>query len=426
MICYLIAKYPILGIWQLYESVFNMTIEKNPVIKNNILYFALFSIISNIVLLFSSGALIQSFLLSFGLSEIKVGVITSLYSVTQVMTMVLCSLFSDKIRSIKKVVSYSALPQIVFYIAMSIFCVINNVNSVVVYIVAFISVFIQGMALGICNIFIYKLPYLIINMDDYGKISSSIGLIAGVLGVGISAIVKILINSFSYYYVMFGCFSLSVVLLLLQFIFALKIKEVFSHEDSHEKIHFYDVFKHKSFLILSLPNIFRGICLGMTQMIPVFAVKQFNADSNMTASIVVILNIASFLGSFAFLFTEKRMRLNILCFISNMLFVVPLAAMSLVDNWMLYLSFYFIANIGLYTFSTAVPVYVTKIVPFEIMGAYTSWRMLFTTGGTALGAFICGALIDKVSVPVIMLGVLLLQFICGAVYGLYPIFDKAK
>ena len=395
--------------------------------KKNTVFYLIQSMISTTLILFSGGVLIQTFLLSFGVSEKNVGVFSSIYSFTQVAAMIICSVISDKIKDIKRIIALCTIPQIFFYLAMAYFCIRNDTSSNIVFFTATVTVTVLGMFLGVINILIYKLPYLIINMKHYGKVTSIGGILCGVLGIVVSAGVKMLISEFEYYSIMAICFVFSAIILLVGFILIVRLRVVNDPQPeakTDEKIHFYDVFKHKSFIILSIPNIFRGIAAGIVGMIPVFAVRQMHASASMTASLVILANIASILSSFVYLFLIKFMKLNYLCFLSTLFYVLPIAGMAFTKKWFLYLAFYFIHSLGLYAFSMVVPVFITEIVPYKIIGSYTSWRMMFTTGGTALGSLLCGILLAKLSIPVIILCACALQFISGTVYCLYPFFAK--
>lgn len=377
--------------------------------------------VTTTILLYTSGAFLQSFLLSFGVSAAKVGFVTSAYSLTQIISMVFCAFVSDKIKNIKRVFSFCALPQIFFYIAMALLCIVKKPDADIVFLVTIITLFILGIFLGVMNILVYKLPYLVMNMNNYGRFLSITGIVVGVFGVIVSAAGKFFIKNFDYYTVMLISFLICAALVVAEYIFCSKLKTVNNPENpKKERISFLEVFKHKSFLILAIPNLFRGISIGISGMIPVFAMKDFNANADMTASLSVILNVASILSSVALMFILSKFKGNTLCFWSSLLFCVPLFAMAFTKSWEWYLVLYFVFYFWLNVFGSAVPIYVAQIVPYEMMGGYTSLRMGLTTGGTALGSMISGALVSTVSASGMLITAAVLQLVSGAVYGLYP------
>lgn len=400
----------------------NKSDETDKCLRKNTVSYISYNVITATLLIFSNGALIQTFLLSMGVSESKIGYFSSVYNFTQVLTMIFCSLISDRIKNIKKMIALCSLPQIFFYVAMAFFC-IYDANTDTVFITALITLFLLGIFLGIINVLIYKLPYIIMDINSYGRVTSIIGIFSGILGVAVSAGVKLLIDSYEYKTVMLLCFVACAVLLIASFAMVMCLKVVNDGEyDGNEpkKAKFYDVFKHKSFIFLSPANIFRGLAAGITAMIPVFAVRQMKADAGMTASMVVVSNVANIVCCFGYMLAMNYIKPNLLCFITSVVTLVPLIGMAFTDSWMAYLILYSIYNIGIFGFSMAVPVYVTKIVPYSIMGSYTSWRMMLTTGGTALGSLLSGVLISKISIAGIMLLAVALQFFSGLIYGLYP------
>ncbi len=372
----------------------------------------------------SSGALIQSFLLSFGISSVAVGVFTSLYSMVQVFTMLLCIVVADRIRNLKMAYAWCTLPQIPFYILMALFC-LHRSGAKTVLLTADISIAVASLFIGVNCVLVYKLPYLLIDMKNYGKVLSVIGVFSGIGGVLFSVGLEYLIGKFPYYAVMFGAFLFCGVLLIVAFVLNCRFK-IFRipGQVSEEKVPFWQVLKHRSFLVMVGPNLVRGIGYGVLAMLPVFAVHDFAATEKMTALLVVIINIANILSSALLLVLLKRFSSRTLCFWFSSVLAVTLALLGFSKSWVFYLIVFAVLNCGNCAFNYAAPVFFSEIVPFEIMGGYTSIRMILTTGGTALGSLICGLLIDRVPTVWILLIFAALQFVCGAVFGLYPRIER--
>ena len=81
----------------------------------------------------------------------------------------------------------------------------------------------------------------------------------------------------------------------------------------------------------------------------------------------------------------------------------------------MYAGMYFCLNIVNY----AIPVAVTQIVDYKVMGQYTSWRMLLNAGGIVIAGFVCIPLLEAVGATATMAITGGAMLAAGLVYYIY-------
>ena len=139
---------------------------------SNIKKYYIFNSLYFIGFMLCSGALMQTFLLQVGFSEKQVYTLNSFIQMMQVIMMVVMTFLSDKIRKVKLVTGLS-------YLSLTVVCFIfllGAINPSILgksYVIAvFIGAGISYLGLGLYMILSYCLPYYIIDMKEYGRVSS--------------------------------------------------------------------------------------------------------------------------------------------------------------------------------------------------------------------------------------------------------------
>lgn len=392
--------------------------------KKNTVLFLIYYIISNSVLLFSTGAFFQEFLNKFGLNPEKIGIITSAYSIMQIVPMLFGIFKLDGIKDIKKFFAYFALPQMVFYACMAMFCLFSDLNTKIIFYISLIVVLILGISLGMMNIISYKIPYLLIDMKKFGNLLSVCVALVGAVGIIVSMVVKSAFNFFKYKSVMLISYTMCVIFLLIEFIIIMRMKNVNTEiEKQDKKANFLDVFRSKAFRVFVIPDFIRGLAAGVYSLIPTMLQNDFGKKSDM-AVLVIITNIAYLVSSTILSIIVGKIKKNILCLITTLLSSIFWVFLGITNNWTVFIICYFLFFSGYNTFGTVLPIYVAEIVPYNIIGGYTSIRMILMMAGTALGSFVCGFLITRVSSLSIYITAATLSLIVGLVYGLYPMISK--
>ena len=121
----------------------------------------------------------QTFLLQAGFSAEQVYVLNSLMQVMQVAMMLVLTFLSGKIKRVKLVSSISTLSLSI----LTVVFLVGAINPDMIkqgYVVAvFIAAGVSYVGVGLYTILAYCLPYYVIDMKDYGKMTGISTAIAG-------------------------------------------------------------------------------------------------------------------------------------------------------------------------------------------------------------------------------------------------------
>lgn len=122
----------------------------------------------------------------------------SIILIIQVVSMTFCSFWSDKIK--KTIIPISISIGVISLIAIPVILAYFNFpqNNSSKYVFILILSCILNFGLGIYNILIYKLPYEIYDISDYGKYTSISGILSGIVGFACTSLLSFFANIFSY------------------------------------------------------------------------------------------------------------------------------------------------------------------------------------------------------------------------------------
>ena len=141
-------------------------------------------------------------------------------------------------------------------------------------------------------------------------------------------------------------------------------------------------------------------------------------DSTTSSYLVVVTNVASVAGNYAFglLAKNEGKREGILLLISTIILAVMLPFMLVGKNIWIFLFVYAAAYFLSLFMSNAVPVMVLRIVDYDTVGQYTAWRMMIHTSGVAIAGFICIPMLELFGgiITLALAGIMLL--ICAVSY----------
>lgn len=366
----------------------------------------LFTASANIVLIFSSGAIIQSFLSSLGISADKIGIYTLSISIMQIITLLLSVFITDKIKNIPKAISRLTLPALIFFSVMIFLSLNRNLGENTVFISAIAVCCFWNFFYGLRIVIEYKLPYCITDISEYPRISNISGIILSILGITVSSLLVLFSRIFDYYAVMCVSFIISVIFTLIATFTAYSLRNE-SPADPAERSNAIslDCLTMSQTRYLAVPNVLRGIGNGIMGMAAVIMLSTVTENKSVSSSIAAISAAAVILSCFLYSRIYKRVKTATLILIGGM---VQFSALLFLfcGKSAAFLIFYFIAFMGENIVDYAVPVFVTEIVPFDKIGGYTSIRMLLFTLGVAIGNFIAGRLAS--STPQLLI------YICGA------------
>ncbi len=382
-------------------------------IKKHIIYSAIY----NLAFMFCSGAIIQTFLLQAGFSEQQVYIFNSLTQMAQVVMMIIMMFLSNKIRNVKLVtgISYLSLGvlTIVFLFGALNPSLLGNLYVIIVFIIAAIVY----LGVGLNTILAYILPYYVIDMKEYGKMTGIGVLASGGVSFAFSFVHTFAVAKFNYMQTMAWFFILVIICYILTTVICLSMKEI-EKQDGEAKTTKDDmiaVFKNRNTYILLLPNFARGLAAGIMGVITVIAISSKILNEQTSSYVNIVMQIAMFAGNALYVATYKKLSSNVLLLISTIgccVFFPICISRGLV--WFLVL--FFIAYFFRMIIDTAIPVIVTEIIPQNQIGAYTSIRMLVFTGAQAVATLIITPLVGVIGYVGLLIFASIMQFICGIVY----------
>lgn len=354
---------------------------------NNIRKFYIYSILWSIIVLVTSGSVAQTFLLEYGFTEENVTVFVSVMQIVQVLTIFLFSKGSDSVRSVVKTMAGSHILDVPLCLFLLALCFWTFTDLSAVYIVLLVVGGIYSISVGINNVLVYKLPYHIMDMNYYGKYISISSALIGVVSVIFSIVSHFAQTAFGFMPAMCGIYVMTLLIwgFFLFTTYSMKEQPVKLPEKAKEKI---NLFRYKPFMLLVLPNVFRGFCLGIVSMaitIGYFTELIGGASANY---VIIITNALTILGSFAFSKIARYMRDKNIILICSVVLAVLLPFLT-IWNTGFFLVVYAVIYFFLIILNNIVPVTVTKIIDYKVAGQYSAGRMLLNTLGTSLAGFVC-------------------------------------
>lgn len=359
-------------------------------------------ILNNIISMCLTGAVIQTFFMEKGIGENDVNVFLSIMQIIQVLTIFLFMKKSDSCKNVIRVTAFVYLlnvPLTAFLIILSFFSESKNV-----YVLMYLTGMVSNICFGINNVLSYKLPYYIMDMKQYGKLLSISGIIIGVTSTLFSLLLSFMQKSFGYFQAM-KIIYLAVLLMVFSYtVITNSFKNVYVEREKEENKRI-SILKYKPFLYLIVPNILRGFSLGMINIIVTVGYFVGLIDSFSSSILIVITNVITVLGCFAYSRSVNKIKeKNLLLFSS--IAVTVLMPLIVIGNTVTFLIFYAFAFFFVIIINYGVPVTVTKICNEKVMGQYSAGRMLLNTLGTSLAGFLCVPMIE-------LFGAFLTMLICG-------------
>lgn len=359
----------------------------------------------------------QTFLLQVGFSERQVYMFNSFIQIAQTLMMVAMTFFSGKIRKVKFVtgLSYLSLAVLasVFLLGACNPSIVGKPYTIAVFIAAGISY----VGVGLYTILVYCLPYYVIDMKEYGKMTSLSGALAGGCAFVLSFVHAFIVAKFDYMQAMAWFFVLSIVCFALTSCVCLSMKEIESRGEIAKttKADVLAAFKNKDTYILLLPNFARGIATGVMSVIAVIAISAGILDSKTSSYVNIVMQVASLLGSLLFAFSYKKAPPKNLLLIATLI-VCAVFPFCICFGTVPFLALFFAVYIFRVIVDTAISVVVTEIIPKEQIGAYTSIRMLVFTGAQAVSTLIVSPIVRLVGYVGLLIFTSVMQLVCGLTY----------
>ena len=384
---------------------------------SNIKRYCIHTTVYNVGFTFCTGVVMQTFLHEAGFTSQQVYVLNSLMQVMQVAMMLVLTFLSGKIKRVKTVTSISCL-SLSALTAVFLMGAINPELTKNGYVIAvFVVAGVSYVGVGLYTILSYCLPYYIIDMKDYGKMTGISTAIAGGASFLMSLIYSILLPKFPYMKVTSAFFIVAIACFILSGIVcaSMQVKSAEMNREDQEKSDVMAVFKNKNTYILLIPNFTRGLAVGIISVIATIALSTSILNKNTSAYVNVILQIATFTANLFFAFSCKKSSTKNLLLLATLGVCISLP-ISLELGVIGFFCCFAVASFFRFVIDTAIPVIITEIIPKEHIGPYTSIRMLVFTGAQAVATLLITPLEKAIGYTGVLIFATVMLFICGVMY----------
>ena len=364
------------------------------------------------------GTLLQTFLIENGFAEENVTVLLSVLQVIQIATIFFFSAIADKLKGYKNMMAiagFAIIPLNLYFILLSFSP--GNTGGVF-WFLALGAIY--NIYLGVNNILSYKLPYTIMDMSRYGIYNSVSGIVSGVLGLGAAALISFLQARFDFFAIMRVFYIVTVIFTLLM------TAATFSLKESTEKLELgggevkkSNVLKYKPFLVLIIPNVLRGFCTGIIDMITAIGYFIGRLDKESAAILMTVVSLTAIVASLVYSLIARKIREKYILLGSSILVVVFMALMILIKGTAAFITFYALAYFFIYLVSISVPVSIARTIHYDIIGQYSGGRMLLHTLGITIAGFVCIPMIKLLGAELSLIISGCMQLISGFCYYLF-------
>lgn len=364
-------------------------------------------------------------MLECGISEANVSVCVSVIQVVQTLTMLLMSKSAENVKNIFLAVAICLFAQVLPLGAMLFISISTGVSIGFKYTLLFITSLILSFFMGLYNILSYKQPYHIMKISEFGKHTALAGVISGVLCAVVSAVISLALNRAPYFGTMTVVSVIGIVLAIVSgsINFGYIPIEVTRNKKGIKKI---NIFRYKPFYQLLIPNIFRGISMGIFNLTAVIGYHCGILNKATAALLVTLSQIAAILSCLSYVYFASRRKSGFICLVSSVIILIFLPLMTISKSSLMFVVFYFLAFFFINYISNAVPVIVAENIDYNCIGQYTAWRMALYTGGIAIGGALLPILLNFVggTLTLLICGILMLP--CGIGYYLFERLCRKK
>jgi MFS family permease len=164
-----------------------------------------------------------------------------------------------------------------------------------------------------------------------------------------------------------------------------------------------DVLKMKAFQRLVGPHILRGLTIAIVGFAIPQGLRLGILGPEYPGYATSVNWAAGILAGIVLGFIADRWGAGPSTLLGDVLYAFGLGTAILLRNPLLFLAFYFVLQLGQNIEASAVPFGCTIIVPPELMGAFSSARLMVLTGSGAVGSILFGYLFDHTN-PLLIFG----------------------
>ena len=321
------------------------------------------------------GTIMQQFLLYREISPAMVGIYTTLVSGVQTVAMMLFSNVSERTDNPLKYCTRMLIVMAAItagYLPVILFDLGSTATLVLVCLMS-----IGQLALHSCKyIYDYRVNYQIVEPKSYGAMLFLASALSGVAGIAFSWLFAAMIDGNSGGNPYFVCMALTLVLFLIVIFFNARLKPIYPLPSNTAKrtslmSQFKTVMSDRSFRVLLIPNLMRGITLSITGCIVLIALVM-DIDESGRAKIPLVCAAATALASVVYGLLNKKFSVGVINIIGGILTCSMIFLPR--GNTYGFLALVFVCFLGRLIVDNAVPTMLFPLIDPKIAGSYNAWR----------------------------------------------------
>ena len=375
-------------------------------------------ILDQFVLVFASGAVLQTVLLEMGLSPEATNQFTGIQTGVQVAAITIFSIWSDRVRNLIRTYGLSCLLFLPLLIFLFLACSDAIGGHVFLSLLYFMAI-IYNITYGIAGIIGLKMPYQIFDMKEYGRVSGVAGVVVGITALILSGALTWLQASFPYLRIVQVGIGIAIIVTLIRAYMLCSLKPIHSFEIKKGPVRKFNFLKYKPFSFFIVPNLLRGLSCGLLSVSVSIGYYTGQLNSQSASILAVITSLVTILGCGIYALMAGRITERVILLTSSIGVFLFMPLVTLFDSTAAFLVFYGFAWFMVVFINYAVPVAVTKIADYDSMGRYSAGRMLINNAGNMLAGFLCVPMFRLIGVQPTMFLFAGLQLISGICYYVY-------
>jgi len=389
--------------------------QKNKADKNIRLLYA-HTILTGITSFVIGGGVLQTFLLEYGIGESRVSMAVAVFQIVQAGVMLLFASRLEQVRGLLKVARRLLLLELPLLAAMGIIA-LKGGDPDVIFPVLLIAGILTNIGLGLAGTVGYKIPYILIDMDDYGRISGLQGTLSGLLCMGLAALLPLLLGYFSYRQIapmlpLAGITSL----LLTMAVYACMKEERRPPKIYGTRI---DLLKYRPFLKIILPSLARGFGSGLLGFMTTIGYHAGLLNDKSSSMAVFITYATSMLGNLVFAKLTGRERDPKILRVCGIALAVLMPFLIIGNDLVLFLIIFTLCQFFRTMVDVGIPVSLAHVLDYEAVIQVAAWRLALGMASASLAVWAAVPMVDAIGyVPTFLIGGLLMLYSCFGYAGL--------
>jgi len=373
-------------------------------IRKNLTIYYIKNTLYTVVLLFFVGGLTQTFMLEAGIDEQRVARFISLMQIAEVSSMVLLSGYFEKRKDVFRLYGMFHLIVLPMALAMLAVCFVRGMSPGLKYGLMMVCGAVTYMGIGLVGMMDYKIPYHILNMQDYGAVTAVLSILGGAASLAASASITWMTARRDFMTVM-GIMLIPVIVMIFacyRMPFGFRETDVNREmlEDTGKKI---NILTYRPFYLLVLPNFLRGFATGTFTLFTTVAYHLGLIDTITATVMVTIGNVVIFAAGVVYRLLAKYHKDTLILMLTGFLMLVSMPMSFATDNVRVFLVFYALAFFGKTIFEYVSPVSIVPIVDYEVIGQYSACRVALYLLGVALSGLVTIDMVDAMGIIPAML-----------------------